>query len=580
MQKFKFKPVNWFWIITALLAGLSTIVAQTTSWTLVWDKNPENDMYFYEIFREVDQQGFEKIAEVYHPTIEFRDNTIQTGKLYRYRIRAVDANFNKSDFSETIAAAIPAIEGLPTLLRLPPDTTVTFLLDNYVSDPDHGDEQLNWNVSGFTTLNVQLDASTHQLTIRTPANWQGAEQIVLLVTDPDGWQDKWEIRVTEQGTTNQPPQLADIPDQTIAEGGQFASIDLNQYVTDPDDPDNTLQWEVSGAQQLRININAQNVATITPPNADWFGQERVIFTVRDPQGESAQDAVVLTVTAVNDPPVISPIPDQTVEAGKNFQPLSLDNYVQDVDNSDAEITWTVKGANQLMATVTNERILTVTPKDPRWSGSETLTLRATDPQEAFAETQVTYTVLAVDNANFYSTFSFTPDVQGKQLRIEWQTAAPTIDKLSFGVVPDFTEQITVDSTLTTTHAVVLSNLTANVEYNFQITSHTENGAAYQSEVFYYTLSEQQEVNVFPIPFVAGENQNNPFIFFTNLPTGGTLLIYNLLGEPVYSQQIEGNTFAWDVRNAFGDEVQPGLYIYIVKNEAQQKVASGKLIVVR
>ncbi len=580
MQKFKFKPVNWFWIITVLLTGIISTAAQTTSWTLVWDKNPENDMYFYEIFREVDQQGFEKIAEVYHPTIEFRDNTIQAGKLYRYRLRAVDANFNKSDFSETIAAAIPDIQGLPTLLQLPPDTTVTFLLDNYVYDPDHGDEQLNWNVGGFTTLNVQLDASTRQLTIRTPANWQGAEQIVLLVTDPDGWQDKWEIRVTEQGTTNQPPQLADIPDQTIAEGGQFAPIDLNQYVTDPDDPDNTLQWEVSGAQQLRININAQNVATITTPNADWFGQERVIFTVRDPQGESAQDAVVLTVTAVNDPPVISRIPDQTVEAGKNFQPLSLDSYVQDVDNSDAEITWTVKGANQLIATVTNERILTVTPKDPRWSGSETLTLRATDPQGAFAETQVTYTVLAVDNANFYSTFSFTPDIQGKQLRIEWQTAAPTIDKLHFGVVPDFTEQITVDSTLTTTHAVVLSHLTSNVEYNFQITSSTENGAAYQSEVFYYTLSEQQEVNVFPIPFVAGENQNNPFIFFTNLPTGGTLLIYNLLGEPVYSQQIEGNTFAWDVRNAFGDEVQPGLYIYIVKNEAQQKVASGKLIVVR
>ncbi len=580
MRKSKFRPVKLLFVMAFIGLGLVTGMAQTTAWTLTWDKNPESDMYFYEVFREVDGQGFEKIAEVYHPTVEYRDNTIQAGKLYRYRVRAVDATYNKSDYSSSISAAVPLVNGLPTLLRLPADTTVSYQLDNYVYDPDHDDSQLSWTVSGNSALDVQVDANTHQLTIRTPSNWQGSEKIVLIVTDPDGWQNRWEIRVSDQGVTNQPPQLADIPNQTIAEGGRFAQIDLNQYVTDPDDPDNTLQWEASGYQQLRVQIDAQNVATISVPHADWYGQERVVFTVRDPQGESAQDEVVFTVTPVNDAPVISRIPDQTVEAGKNFQPIALDDYVEDVDNADAELTWTVSGQNQLTATVNSNRVLTVTPRDARWSGSETLTLRATDPQGAYAETQVTFTVLAVDNADFYSTLSFTPDVNNQQLRIEWQTASPTIDVLHFGVVPDFSEQITVDSALTTTHSIVLTNLTPNVEYNFQITSRTENGAAYQSEVFYYTLSVVQEVNVYPIPFVADESQNNPYIFFTNLPAGGTLIIYNLLGEPVFSHLVEGNAFAWDVRNTFGEDVQPGLYIYVVKDDAQQKVASGKLIVVR
>ena len=580
MQKFTFRIVNPLLIISVLLLGIGVGMAQTTAWTLVWDKNPESDMYFYEVFREVDGQGFEKIAEVYHPTVEYRDNSIQAGKLYRYRVRAVDATYNKSDYSSTISGAIPLVSGLPRSLRLPSDTTVTFQLDNYVYDPDHNDDQLTWNASGNSALDVQVDAATRQLTIRTPSNWQGSEKITLIVTDPDGWQGRWEIQVSDQGVTNQPPQLADIPDQTIAEGGQFAQIDLNRYVDDPNDADHTLQWEASGYRQLQVQINDQNIATISVPHADWYGQERVTFTVRDPSGESDQDDVVFTVTPVNDAPVISPIPDQTVEAGKRFRPIVLDNYVEDVDNADAELTWTVSGAQQLKATISTDRVLTVAPKDARWSGSETLTLRVTDPAGASAETQVTFTMLAVDNANFYSTLSFSPDVNNNRLRIEWQTAAPTIDVLHFGIVPEFAQQLTVDSALSTAHSVVLTNLTPNVEYNFQITSRTENGAAYQSEVFYYTLSNVQEVNVYPIPYVADENQSNPYIFFTNLPSGGTLIIYNLLGEPVFSYPVEGNAYAWDVRNAFGEDVQPGLYIYVVKDENQKKIASGKLIVVR
>jgi len=130
--------------------------------------------------------------------------------------------------------------------------------------------------------------------------------------------------------------------------------------------------------------------------------------------------------------------------------------------------------------------------------------------------------------------SFKPDVNGKRLEIEWQTASPTRDEIQYGVVPDFTNATTVDSVLTTTHRVVITDLEANVEYNFQITSQTENGSIYQSEVFYYTLDASNEVNVYPVPFIADENQSAPYIYFTNMPPQGNLFIYNLLGEPVFS----------------------------------------------
>ena len=42
-------------------------------------------------------------------------------------------------------------------------------------------------------------------------------------------------------------------------------------------------------------------------------------------------------------PVVGDIPDQTIPKGGTFATINLDNYVSDVDNTDAEMTWTYSG---------------------------------------------------------------------------------------------------------------------------------------------------------------------------------------------------------------------------------------------
>lgn len=102
---------------------------------------------------------------------------------------------------------------------------------------------------------------------------------------------------------NQPPVVADIPDQTIRAGTSFYPIELDQYVDDADHRLGELQWTVEGNQQLRISIDAKRVATITTPSADWTGTETVRFMARDPSGGTHSDRVVFDVRAVYDPPV-------------------------------------------------------------------------------------------------------------------------------------------------------------------------------------------------------------------------------------------------------------------------------------
>ena len=91
-----------------------------------------------------------------------------------------------------------------------------------------------------------------------------------------------------------------------------------------------------------------------------------------------EDSAVFTVTAVNDAPVVTDIPDQTIAEGESFVTISLDAYVADVDNTDAEMTWTYSGNTDLTVSIV-DRVATIGIPDADWNGAETITFKATDP---------------------------------------------------------------------------------------------------------------------------------------------------------------------------------------------------------
>ena len=71
-------------------------------------------------------------------------------------------------------------------------------------------------------------------------------------------------------SVNDAPVVTDIPDQTIAEGASFTTISLDDYVSDVEDADADISWTYSGNVELIVDITAR-VATISTPDADWFG---------------------------------------------------------------------------------------------------------------------------------------------------------------------------------------------------------------------------------------------------------------------------------------------------------------------
>ena len=148
-------------------------------------------------------------------------------------------------------------------------------------------------------------STTRYNTVSLPSEPTETETFTIeadLFNDTTGVQQAIET-TTWTYVAEHPPVVSDIPDQTVPEGGTFAAIYLDDYVTDPDNSDAEMTWTYSGNVQLSVSIGAGRVATVTIPDPDWNGSETITFKATDPGGLSDSDAATFTVTPVNDPPV-------------------------------------------------------------------------------------------------------------------------------------------------------------------------------------------------------------------------------------------------------------------------------------
>jgi len=192
----------------------------------------------------------------------------------------------------------------------------------------------------------------------------------------------------------QPPVVSDIPDQTQSylAGWTFQQIYLDDYVNDPDTPDEQIVWTSAGSQNLQVDI-VNRVATIySNVTMFWYGTETITFIATDPTNLSDSDEVNFTITAY--PPVVSDIPNQTIFLGDNFTPINLSDYVEDPDTPDSMMVWEWynSGTDHIDIQIVNQ-VAIITPIDSTWTGSDEILFTA-HYEPVFADSDyVTFTVL-------------------------------------------------------------------------------------------------------------------------------------------------------------------------------------------
>ncbi|HEX9970964.1 MAG TPA: PKD domain-containing protein, partial [bacterium] len=285
----------------------------------------------------------------------------------------------------------PIVTQIPNQAVRKGESFKSITLDDYVTDPDNLDDQIIWTIADNKHVNIVITNRVAKVTV-IDVNWVGSDTVLFIAKDPG---DRADTSATIFSITpsNQPPVLTKIPEQTILENELFKSVNLDDYVNDPDNSDDQLSWRFRGNQQLRVTIT-NRILQIVVADSEWAGSESVTFIATDPEGLKDSTKTVFTIVALNDPPVVSRIPNQTITPGNTFQPINLDDYVTDADNKDNEMTWTPFGSVQLQVQIVN-RIAIITVPSPDWLGSETIIFYAKDP---WGLTGNSITVFTVQNS--------------------------------------------------------------------------------------------------------------------------------------------------------------------------------------
>lgn len=99
------------------------------------------------------------------------------------------------------------------------------------------------------------------------------------------------------------PWIEEIPDQAIYPGETFDLFDLDDYVGCVEAP---YTWEYGNNVDLSVEIDADNVATVTYPEG-WTGAEEIIFILTDSQGRTVNRSATFSVIgAVDAAAIIQP----------------------------------------------------------------------------------------------------------------------------------------------------------------------------------------------------------------------------------------------------------------------------------
>lgn len=135
---------------------------------------------------------------------------------------------------------------------------------------------------------------------------------------------------------NIPPSVSSpIADQVVAEDFEaFQAADLASVFSDPDDTDLTYSVVTDSNTLAEINGSALVISSV----ANFFGESQITVTASD-SASSIADVFTLTISPVNDSPILSNVPDIQFPEDASAT-LALNPFVADVDNDSSEMNFT------------------------------------------------------------------------------------------------------------------------------------------------------------------------------------------------------------------------------------------------
>ena len=180
----------------------------------------------------------------------------------------------------TIENESPVIDEIPEQVIYEKQTFSPLVLDDYVSDPDHNDNELSWQFHSSGGLLFTLTDRIIYAAVQD-TEWNGTDTLFLKVSDPGNLQDSTFV-IFRVLPVNDPPSWIVEFDTSAAEDDTLCILytDLRKMVKDVDsDPSdfkfwagNTthINWDTSGTKYMKFW-----------GDPDWWGRETFSIYVAD-----------------------------------------------------------------------------------------------------------------------------------------------------------------------------------------------------------------------------------------------------------------------------------------------------------
>jgi len=295
----------------------------------------------------------------------------------------------------------PTFGGLPDRTTAE-DTPWNNAIDLWVfaSDPESSVSELTYTITGNTnpSCGVSIDVGDF-VDINPVLNWYGTSTVTISCTD--GIRTRSDSFIVTVTAVNDAPVITGLPDvSTNEDTPKDNAIDLWTYSSDPESSHSALTYTITGNTNANcgVSIDANDYVDINPVS-NWNGISDVTIRVTDPSGLSDSDTFRITVVAVNDPPVISGLPDRATNEDTPWDnAIDLWAYTIDPETADSGLTYTIAANTNAGCGVSidSNQYIDINPV-LNWYGISDVTVRATDPGGLWDEDTFRITVNSIND---------------------------------------------------------------------------------------------------------------------------------------------------------------------------------------
>jgi lysophospholipase L1-like esterase len=464
--------------------------------------------------------------------------------------------------------AAPVVSTIPEQAVSEGSAFTPIPLDNYVSDAEDADQYITWTTTqiGSSNLNIIINANREAVITAVNPDWSGTQKVIFTATDRGkngsyikSGKDTVQFVITP---VNDPPTITSQKTLITNEDNSLL-LNLSDFtVYDPDSDPSTFQLVVLPGTNYSVNGN-----TITPA-LNYNGNLIVNVAVRDASLQGTSYPAVITVNAVNDPPVYISQPYIAIDEDQSYV-VNLNNFnVADPDNTIDQLTLVM--APGLNYTISGNSV----QPDLNYNGTIYVESYIRDPAGAVSATF--YLEIIVNPVNDPPVFkSIPPDtaIVGAQYIYSFKVTDPDINDIlvfSMNIKPDWLTfypnskllagVLEQGDTRNSTVSIRVSDGKVNVDQSFVIHSDLPS-----------PVKDMKDANTYVYPNPATDRIT---IVMENRKSDLTFDLFDLTGKLVLHRVFCSNCEAVVTISESG--IEPGAYIY--RTGTTENMVNGKILI--